>query len=136
MTEYQHRLSELMFTAFTLSLFERCHNPANTFAWFKATCLLLHIDPDPMQRLLLNIMSGKSVLREVVDELAYLLFAKNHSLHGIIKMAVRSRAQTYRRIKLYRVKGYIPQPLRFNEDEARYAAEFLKAFEPIGGIFA
>lgn len=133
MTERQRRISELMFTMFILNLFERTTNPASAMAWLRATCTLLQKDETIMQRLVLGIMGRPLSLIKISDELGYILLASNQSVNGIIKLAARSRAQVYRHIKLYPQQGQ-PLKLTFTDEDARFAAEFLKAFDAIGGI--
>lgn len=130
-----YRQVELMFTAFVLNIFERSHNPTQAMAWLKATCLLLNQDTDMMQRLVLSIMGKPLALQKITNELGMLMLDSNQDISGIIKLALVSRSQVYRNIKNFRTKG-TPLKLSLTKDELVFAAQFLKAFAPIGGLLS
>lgn len=134
MTNRQIKVVELLFTLFVLNLFETSHNSTQAFVWLKETCIFMHKDVEIMQRLYLHVLQSSTPIEKISDELAYILHRTNQSINGIIKLRLRSRAQIYRRIKLYETKDYVVSPTTFSEEEARYAAEFLKAFASIGGM--
>ena len=133
MTTQQQHLVELIFTVFVLNLFKHSNNPANAMNWLKQTCIILDINQDLMQQMVLSIMSRDLPLPVLVDELAHTLYNTKQGVHVIIKLAVCSRSQVYRRIKRFAAHPIRMQPV-FDSDQAYYAAEFLSKFDKIGGV--
>lgn len=134
MNEKQRRITELLFITFVLNLFNKSHNPVITFGWLKHTCEMLRIEPDPMQRITLYIMSKNYDILKVSDELGYLLMEAGLPAAGIIKAGIRKKDTLYRRIKRYRTQGYIPTPLCLSVSDTEYCLKFLQLFTEIGGL--